>query len=263
MLDALVLAGGPPDPALTGGTLPKAFASLGGRIMVEHVLAALRATPRIGRIALVGPLPFPTAVAARVDRPVRDQGELLDNLAAGLAALGGEAPVLALAADIPLLTVRAVDAFLDAALALDADVGYGIVPREDVERDFPGARKTFVRLREGVFTGGSLVLVRPQAFSRARDVIERAVRARKSPWDLARLFGPGTVLGLLAGTLRIADLERRVAALSGIRARAVICHHPEIALDVDHPETLAVIRHRLGDREAPPAGRRIGELQGR
>lgn len=261
MLDALVLAGGPPDPALTGGTLPKAFAPLGGRMMVEYVLASLRATPRISRIALVGPLPFPAAV--HVDRPVGDQGELLDNLSAGLAALGGEAPVLVLAADIPLLTVSAVDAFLDAALAVDADVGYGIVPREDVERDFPGAHKTFVRLREGVFTGGSLVLVRPQAFPRARDVIDRAVRARKSPWDLARLLGTGTVLGLLTGTLRIADLEGRVAALAGIRARAIVCHHPEIALDVDHPETLAVIRQRLGDREAPPASRRIGELQGR
>ncbi len=263
MPDAVVLAGGRPDPDLAGGPLPKAFAPLGGRSMVEYVLAALRATPRLGRIALVGPLPLPPAVAAHVDVPVPECGEMLDNLAAGLAALGGEAPVLAVAADIPLLTPRAVGAFLDAALALECDVGYGIVPRADMVREYPGARKTFVRLREGVFTGGSLVVIRPPAFARARDVIARAVRARKSPRALARLLGLRTVLGLLAGTLRIADLEERVAVLAGIRARAVICRYPEIGLDADHPETLAVIRDRLDRARGSAATGRVGELQSR
>jgi hypothetical protein len=188
---------------------------------------------------------------------------MLDNLSAGLGALGGEAPVLVLAADIPLLTARAIGAFLDAALALDADIGYGIVPRDDMARAFPGVRKTVVRLREGMFTGGSLALIRPQAFSRARHAIERAVRARKSPLDLARLLGPGAVLGLLAGTLRLADLENRVAMLAGVRARAVICHYPEIGLDVDRAESLAAIRDRLGTTGGSIADDRVGELQSR
>ncbi len=231
--------------------------------MVEYVLAALRATPRVNRIALVGPLPLPPAVAAGVDIPVPARGEMLDNLAAGLAALGSDAPVLALAADIPLLTAQAVGAFLDAARDLDLDIGYGIVPRDDMVREFPGVRKTFVRLRDGVFTGGSLVLIRPQAFVRAQDVLAGAVRARKSPLALARLLGPGVILGLLAGSLRIADLENRVAALAGIRARAVICHHPEIGLDVDHPETLAVVRDRLSRGARPSTNGRVREFQNR
>ena len=231
--------------------------------MVEYVLAALRATPRLDRIALVGPLPLPPAVAAGVDVPVASGGEMLDNLATGLAALGSEAPVLVCAADLPLLTARAVGAFLDAADALDADITYGIVPRDDMVRAFPGVRKTFVRVREGVFTGGSLVLIRPRAFIRARDVIARAVRARKSPLGLARLLGPGAILGLLARSLRIADLEHRVAALAGIRARAVICHYPEIGLDVDHADTLALIRDRLSHGARPSSNGRIKELQSR
>jgi len=250
-LSALVLAGGPPDPALTGGPWPKAFAPLAGRTMVEFVVDALRGTPQLGRVALVGPRDLPSAVAAAVDIAIPEDpeaGGLLDNIAAGLAALSGDAQVLVLAADVPLLTPATVGAFLDAARALDADLVYGAVPRDDVVRKFPDARKTFVRLRDGVFTGGSLVLLRPSAFAAARPVIERAIRARKRPWDLARLFGPGTVVALLTGRAEISALEARVVRIAGIRARAVICHDPEIGLDVDRPEDLAAMERYLEER---------------
>lgn len=220
--------------------------------MAEFVIAALRATPRIGRIALVGPHPLPAAVAAQVDIAVRERGELLENVGAGLEAIGGGDLVLAAAADIPLLTARAVDAFLDGAAALEGDIWYAAVPHDDVTQAYPHLRKTTVRLRDGAFTGGSLVLLRPQVFARVRPLLERAAGARKRPWELARLFGPGTLVALAAGRLRIADLEERVVRLAGVRARAVICRHPEIAIDVDRPETLAAIRDDLEQQAALP-----------
>jgi GTP:adenosylcobinamide-phosphate guanylyltransferase len=249
--DALVLAGGSPDPTLTGATLPKAFTPLRGRAMVEYVLAALRVTPRIGRIAIAGPASLPPQIAASIDVFARCDaggGDLLANVFAGLEALDHDAPVLIVAADIPLLTPRALDAFLDRAEGLDADVVYGIVPREDMVRAFPGAHKTFVRLRDGTFTGGSVVWARPRALAGSRSVLQQAVEARKRPWSLAGLFGPGVLLGLATGRLRIADLEAHVARITGLRARAVICHHPEIGLDVDGSETLAVVRQRLDEQ---------------
>jgi len=135
-----------------------------------------------------------------------------------------------------------------AATALDAECVYGVVRREDVRQELPGVRKTFVRLREGTFTGGSLILLDPAAFARARAAIDRAIRARKQPWTLARMFGLRTLLGLLTGTLRIPELERRAFLLTGIRARALICRTPEIALDIDTPETLAAVGARLAGR---------------
>jgi len=218
--------------------------------MVEFMLTALRDAPRIGRIALVGPHPLPPEVAALVDLPVREQGDLLENVAAGLAVLDGRDPVLAAAADIPLLTALAINTFLDAAAGLDGDIWYGAVRHEDIAREFPGVDKTFVRLRDGTFAGGSLILMRPEAFSRARPVIERAIRARKRPWELAWLFGPGILIGLATGRLRIADLEQRVARIAGVRARAVICRCPEIGIDVDRPESLAFVRRHLDKRQA-------------
>ena len=245
MPDAVVLAGGRPDPALTEGVPNKAFIPLLGRPMVEFVLAALRQASSVRRIALVAPLPVPRSVAAYVDLPVVEYGTLLDNAAAGLAALGGDQPVLAVGADVPLLTSPTIDAFVAAAAPLDAEIVYGVVRREDVAREFPGLRKTFVRLRDGTFTGGSLILIDPRAFARARGAIERAVQARKRPWELARLFGLGALVGLATGTLEIAALERRATSLIGARARALICSTPEIAVDVDSPAMLALVREHL------------------
>jgi GTP:adenosylcobinamide-phosphate guanylyltransferase len=247
MPDALVLAGGRPDPALPQGVPNKAFISLCGRPMVEFVLQALRAAASVNRILLVGPDPLPPGIAGH-DVAIGERGALLDNVAEGLAGAGEGTPVLAAAADIPLLTPSVVDAFVEAASALDAECVYGVVRKEDVRRELPGVRKTYVRLRDGTFTGGSLMLLDPGAFARARVAIAHAIRARKQPWTLARMFGLRTLLGLLTGTLRIPELEQRAFLLTGIRARALICRTPEIALDVDTPEMLAAVGARLADR---------------
>src|SRR5579883_1553023 len=244
---AVVLAGGRPDPLLTGGPLPKAFAPIRGRLMVQFVLDALRAADGVGRIVIVGPPAMPSAVAAYAHAMVPDQGRLLENVEAGLGGLAADAYALVAAADLPLLTARGVTVFL---AAVRADIAYGIVGRADVMRACPGARKTFVRLRDGVFTGGSLVLLRRAAFDRVRPLLAGAIAARKRPWDLARLFGLRTLAELATGRLRIASLEARVAHITGVRVRAVVCPEPELALDVDRPEELALMAQRLEAREA-------------
>jgi molybdopterin-guanine dinucleotide biosynthesis protein A len=255
MPDAVVLAGGPPDPAIAGAMVPKAFALLAGRPMVDYVLDALRGAGPIGRVLLVGPDPLPVRLAGGVDALVAERGSLLENVAAGLEATGGGGAVLVVAADLPLLTPQAVAAFLEAAGRIEGEAWYAVVRREDVTGAFPDVRKTFVRLREGTFTGGSVVLIGPAAFRRARPAIERAMRARKRPGDLARLFGARTLLRILTRRVTIAELERRAEAIAGIRARAVLCPHPELAIDVDRRETLDVLEARFLRRPRPVPAR--------
>ena len=80
------------------------------------------------------------------------------------------------------------------------------------------------------------------------------MRARKRPWDLARLFGLATLAGLATGRLRIAALERRAETIAGLRARAVVCRDAGVALDVDTPEMLALVRQRLASAPDRAAG---------
>jgi molybdopterin-guanine dinucleotide biosynthesis protein A len=262
MPDAIVLAGGRPDPALAPGAPNKSFALLLGRPMVEFVLAALRAASSVRHIVLVAPSSVPPAAAAYVDTVVAEQGSVLQNLSAGLRSVEGSGKVLVLGADIPLLTSEMIDDFVQAAGAMDAEIVYAAVRREEAIRQFPRVRKTFVRLRDGALAGGSLILLDPTAYERARPAIERAIRVRKQPWELARLFGMRAVLGLLTGTLRIAALERRAEALTGVRARALICSSPEVGMDVDTPAMLAVVQERLAARLASGEPRPARRLAG-
>ena len=246
MVDAVVLAGGGAEPGLPPDVPNKAFLVAGGRPLLAHVLDALGKASGIGRLAVVGP------EAARPWLPpgallVHDAGGLMDNVEAALRALGSEGPVLVVASDIPLLTPEAVEEFLAASRDVPADFCYAIVPRDAVERAFPGAQKTYVAVADGTFTGGSLMLVRPQVIERVRPLVERLLAARKKPWLLAQAFGWSVVLKFASGRLSIAEMMDRVAEMTGIAARAVVLQRPEVALDVDagKPHNLALVARAL------------------
>ena len=246
-VDAAVLAGGDPEPGLPPGVPNKAFLPVAGKPLVYRVVEALRATPAVRRVVLVAPPEVPEVVARLCHQVIPDRKDLLANVEAALHALDGAAWVLACAADLPLLSARAVAGFLEACEAREADFYYGVVRQEDLQARFPGARKTFVRVREGAFTGGSLLLLKPWVLERVRPLLEQVVDARKNPARLATLFGAGTVVKYLTGRLSVADVERRVWELTGLRGAAVVCPDPEVALDVDvgKPENLKVAERAL------------------
>jgi molybdopterin-guanine dinucleotide biosynthesis protein A len=249
---AIVLAGGEADPSLPLGVLNKSFLEVSGKPLAAWVLDALRAAPAIGRIVLVAPAAAPDAVVSRADEVVPDRGALLENVLAGLDAARDAEWALLCAADIPLLTPHAIGAFLDACAERGGDLFYGAVRKEAVLRAFPTAKKTFVQLVEGSFTGGSLILSRPENVAKIRPLVEQALDARKNPARLAQLVGAKYAMKFMMNRLSIADIETRMAELTGLRGRAVPLDLPEIALDVDagKPENLALVEAALRGRAA-------------
>lgn len=246
MADAIVLAGGGPEPGLDPALPNKAFLEIAGRPLLAYVLAALRSSGGIGRVAVVGPAEAIRAVAPDV-MVVPEGGGITENIVRAAEALGSPDPILVVASDIPLLTAGAVEAFLGECAKDGADFYYAIVPQEAVERAYPGARKTFVRVVEGTFTGGSVILVNPAVIDRVREFVERIIAARKKPWLMAQLFGWSIVMKFASGRLSIGEMEARVTELLGIRARAVIASDPGLALDADvgKPENLELMRRLL------------------
>ena len=250
MPDAIVLAGGGGEPGLDPGLPNKGFIPLAGRPLVAHVVRALQSARGVGRIAAVGPAEPLRAVLPPEITPVDDAGGIMDNVIRAITILGPAARTLVVASDIPLLTPRAVEDFLSACENNSADFHYAIVPQDVVERTYPGARKTFVRVADGTFTGGSVMLFNPAVVDRVRTFVDKVLAARKKPWLLAQLFGWSVVMKFASGRLSIAEMEEKVTEILGITARAVISPHPELALDVDvgKPENLEIIRRAL---EAP------------
>lgn len=246
MTDAIVLAGGGLEPGLPAGAANKAFLEIAGRPLLAYVVDALRRAPSVAQIAVAGPGPAVGAAAAGI-LTVPDKGTIMDNVVGAMEALRAAAPVLVIASDIPLLTPRVVEDFLAACAKDSADFHYAIVPQDAIERAYPGARKTFVRVAEGTFAGGSVMRVNPAVVDRVRTFVDRVIAARKKPWLLAQVFGWSIVMKFASGRLTIGEMEARVTELLGITARAVIRSDPELALDVDvgKPENLEIIRGAL------------------
>ena len=77
-------------------------------------------------------------------------------------------------------------------VTLSIDTGKPVGGRDEPQRDASLVR-TALRLRDGEFTGGNLVLVRPRFLLTQNARIAAAYAARKSPVQLARLLGIGTL----------------------------------------------------------------------
>ena len=246
----MVLGGGEPGDrmAADSGVAAKALVALEGKPMGAYVLEALRACTSVGRIVYVGP----TNVRLRglYDVAVPSGRRLVDSMALGLGAALGTAPaerLLVVTADIPWITGAGLDAFL--AAAPDADLVYPAVTEAASVARFPHQQRTYARLRDGRLTGGNAVLLKAAAVPRLLPLMDSAFRARKNPLALARMFGPDVLLAVLLGRARIADLERRLERISGLRARALVTEDAALAADVDRaahlPEGLSEGRPSL------------------
>lgn len=259
MTDAIILVGGGGEPGLDASLPNKGFIQIAGRPLVAHVASALRDTRGIGRIAAVGPPETLRQVLPSEVIVVSDGGGIMDNVVSAVQALSVGSPAvvaaapqltLVVASDIPLLTSAAVEDFLSACEKDRADFYYAVVPQDAMERQFPGARKTYVRLTDGTFCGGSVMLFNVQVLDRVRSFVDRVIAARKKPWLLAQLFGWSIIMKFAAGRLSINEMMQKVTEILGIKAVPIITPHPELALDVDvgKPENLEMIRKTLESR---------------
>ena len=250
MANAFVLAAGEDHGRLAqmSGTRFRALIKVRGRPMVEHVLAALRQSQRVGRVAVVAPREVQECMQPGLaDVTVTAGATLIENVMLGLEALGSDGHVLFAHADAPLVTSAAIDDFLDRAEPANPHLAWAIVPKEDVEKRFPHGRRTYAHLREGTFAGTNVVLVNAEFVIKHQRLVSQFYHHRKNPLRLAGMLGPGFVLRLVIGTATIAQLERRVGQVIGGEVRAVVSHYPELAFDVDKPEDLETIRELLGD----------------
>jgi GTP:adenosylcobinamide-phosphate guanylyltransferase len=257
-MHALILAGGEASPELlavargTGGSdsgtaLDRALIELNGEPMIAPVIRALRAVPRIEQIAVVGSDAV-LAAARRIDPaivPVAAGARMVDNLAAGVAALGKSGQILACSCDIPLADATAFSELIEGARSRDLELAYPIVQRENCEAQFPGGKRTFARVSEGEFTGGNAFLIPARLIDHIIELTNTAYEARKRPHRLARLLGAGLLLKFLTKRLAIADVEARAAQVLRCRVGAIRMQHASIAFDVDKPEDLEVARRQF------------------
>ncbi len=244
-VDAVILAGG--DGEVIDPTQRfKGLVPIAGRPLVEWVVDAFRSAERIGEIAVV----IPTAEnlggwVDRVDKLVVSDRSFMDNAIAGAAAFRVDRPVIIATGDIPLLTGEAIDAFVEAGLATGAEFVYPLVPQSAVESAYPGASRTYFKLKSGRYTGGNAMLVDPKLLPGARELGQRLFDERKNPAATVRTAGLGFVIKFVLGRLMPEDLADKIRELLGGTGAAVVLQDPSIAMDVDKPVDLELVQELL------------------
>ncbi|MFQ5574196.1 MAG: nucleotidyltransferase family protein [Terriglobia bacterium] len=242
-VNALVLGGGESGSELAEkGIKYKGLLEFDGRPMLSYVLEAVRRAPSVEQIVLVGP-------QAVLDHDWGEDivtelgtGTISQNINAGVSVLDGETPIISLSADIPLVTREAVEDFVGRCEQLDGNIYYPLIPRNDVEREFPATRRTYIHLKEGQFTGGNLAVFEPAVFLKNKDFAEELYRLRKNPVALARLLGLKYILKFLIRRLSLNEVEKIVSKLLRANGRAVVTPHATIGFDVDKDQDIQLMR---------------------
>ncbi|MDD4568621.1 MAG: NTP transferase domain-containing protein [Tepidanaerobacteraceae bacterium] len=245
-MKALILAGTQEDSPLSEIHPNKALIKIHDKEMVVYIVEALKNVEFIDTIAVVGSKEELSPIKDRVDIIVDGGTSLTDNIQKGSDIFSDEEMILILTSDIPMITAEAVRDFVEKAITLDAEFCYPVVLKEENEKKYPGVKRTYVKIKDGTFTGGNVILVRAGTVKTCINQAKAFMAYRKKPWKLAKILGISFVFKLLIGTLTIDQLEKRVSALFGIKARAVISPYPEIGTDVDKHSDLELAEKVLG-----------------
>ncbi len=243
-MDVVILAGGKCDDALRAatGVELRADVLLGDKTLAQIVLEATRP---FGEPILVG------GHLGAASRRVESGINFCDSLGNGLSQVQTE-KFLLVTVDLPCLTTEGLRDFVSHCDG-DAGLNFPIVSKEDCERVFPGMKRTTLKLKEGVFTGGNVAVMDTTAMKRALPVMEKAYALRKKPLKLAQMVGFGVlgrvVLGqAMPGTLPVACLEKGVGRFLGTKVHAVISHYPELGADLDKASDYQAFVRKLGSR---------------
>lgn len=215
----------------------KALLNICGRPMIEYVVDALRTSSSVGRISIVGPVESLRAyLGQKVDYYFEGTGSFFENLDAAMQPFRN---------DVPMITGEVIDDFINRCITTGADLCYPIVEKSINECMFPGFKRTYVKLKEGTFTGGNIFYINPAVMDSCRHFAALLVKYRKTPWKTARLLGLDLLAMLSLGVLSISRIEQRFSELLGIKAVAVISPFPQLANDVDKPSDIEMVEKYL------------------
>lgn len=252
-MNALVLAGSSNKGELYEHTNIKdeALIKIGNKTMVEYVVEAIKGSQNIDKIILVGPEAQLSDLFAGEEKVEVTGGgtTVIEGVLNGLRLVDVEKKLLVATSDIPLLTAEAIDDFIELCRQKDGDLFYPIIPREAVERFFPGTKRTYFNLTEGVFTGGNLFYVDPKVIPTCADVAEEVVKLRKSPVKLAKMLGIPFIFKFLLKRLSIGEVERQASRILKVKGVAVISQCPEVGIDVDKPSDLELVQSVFNSRQ--------------
>lgn len=233
MVNAIILAGGQGIKGLEESG-SKALYHINGKMMIEYVIDALKEVEDVCKIVIVGPeTGFGRDFQNKVNKIINSDGSIMDNIIVGIEYLGYNENILICTCDIPLITKEAVTEFIRSSEMSRADLCYPIVKKELNDAKYPDMERTYVKLKEGKYTGGNVFFVNPKIIQKNYEFGHRLISYRKKPVKMARLLGLSFMISFLTGKITIEMVEKKFCQITGINCKAIISSYPEIGQDVD------------------------------
>ena len=256
-MDAIVTAGGIPQPGeplyeYTQGQ-SKALLDVAGKPMIQWVLDALNAAQSVGNVVVVGLPEDSGLIGSKIGGYLPNQGGMLNNIKAGIAKITSLNPevrhILLVSSDIPTITSEMVDWVVNTAQQTDEDAYYNIIPRETMEKRFPGSKRTYTRFKDIELCGGDMNVVRA-SLSTNDEFWEKVIASRKNALKQASLVGFDTLILLLFHAITLEGAVKKVTKRIGLTGRALVCPYAEVGMDVDKPNQLEIVRVDLARQKA-------------
>ena len=251
MYETIVLAGSVNEKELQeiSSDTYEAMIPIEGEPMVKYVLTALQSSPSVSSIVVVGPESLKSIHCPKIKTYIKSTGAVMENIKLALAEVGKENFLLMTTSDIPLLTPEAVEDFIQQSKNQEGDFFYTIVAKEANEEFCPGIKRTYVKLKDGIFTGGNLFFFHPGIVDRCWTFFEKMVKLRKKPLQMCAILGWIFIIRLVLGRLSIENLEDRVSYLLGIKAKAIISPYAEVGIDVDKLDDYSAVTRLISGRK--------------
>lgn len=249
-IDAVILAGGKIEKNLAGNTdvRNKAYMTIGGRMMVEYPIDAVRKVKEIERVVLVTDSDdVPSSLKEKVDLTVSGGNTIPSSLRAGVEVLDPKPfRVLVLPCDLPVINPESISEFLEQSLNPPVDITYAYLSRKNSEAKYPDIHHTYAKLKEGIFCGTGLFCINPDVVGNCEKFFNELSKNRKNLLALASLLGFGKIIKYALGILTIKEIEGKLLEIMGCTGRGIETPYAEAGFNVDVPEDLEIARRILG-----------------
>jgi hypothetical protein len=153
--------------------------------------------------------------------------------------------MLSASADIPAITTKMVDWVLTEAQAKDVDIFYTAVERQAMEARFPNANRSYIKLKGSEICGGDMNAVKVKAVTHNEEIWDKLEATRKNALRQAAILGFDTLFLVLFRLVTIESAAAKIARRLGLTGFGAITPYAEIAMDVDKPHQLEILRADL------------------
>jgi molybdopterin-guanine dinucleotide biosynthesis protein A len=255
-MDVVVTAGGIPQPGepLYPYTLgkPKALLDICGKPMVQWVLDAISEAKKVEHVILIGLNDESGLSCSKPMEFLPNQVGMIENLMSGIRKVVEVNPsasqVLLVSSDIPAITAEMVDWEVETASQTEVDLCYNVARRETIEARYPGSRRTYLKLKDMEVCGGDMNVVHTSLINRDTSQWQKLVATRKNPIRQAAVLGFDTLFLVLLHAVTLEQAVKKATARLQLTGRAIVSPYAELAMDVDKPRQLELMRADLAGR---------------